>query len=78
MPPVPFTHLAAMASEVWPTVEADYLASLLGGGYVGGPAVASFEREWAAYCGAGHAVGVANGTDALQLTLAALGIGPGD
>jgi dTDP-4-amino-4,6-dideoxygalactose transaminase len=78
MPPVPFTHLAAMASEVWPSVETDYLASLLGGGYVGGPAVTSFEREWAAYCGAGHAVGVANGTDALQLTLSALGIGPGD
>jgi dTDP-4-amino-4,6-dideoxygalactose transaminase len=78
MPAVPFTHLAAMASEVWPSVEADYLACLLGGGYVGGPPVASFERDWAAYCGADHAVGVANGTDALQLTLTALGLGPGD
>jgi dTDP-4-amino-4,6-dideoxygalactose transaminase len=75
---VPFTDLAAMASEVWPSVETDYLACLLGGGYMGGPAVMSFEREWAAYCHADHAVGVANGTDALQLTLTALGIGPGD
>jgi dTDP-4-amino-4,6-dideoxygalactose transaminase len=75
---VPFTDLAAMAAEVWPAVQTDYLASLLGGGYIGGPAVASFERAWAAYCGADHAVGVANGTDALLLTLSTLGIGPGD
>jgi dTDP-4-amino-4,6-dideoxygalactose transaminase len=40
--------------------------------------VTCFEREWAAYCGTSHAVGVANGTDALHLTLRALGIGPGD
>lgn len=75
---VPFTDLAAMASEVWPSIETDYLTRLLGGGYVGGSAVTGFEREWAAYCGADHAVGVGSGTDALQLALAALGIGPGD
>ena len=78
MTPVPFTDLAAMAREVWPAIETDYLACLLGGHYVGGPAVTSFEREWASYCGADHAVGVGNGTDALRLTLTALGIGPGD
>ena len=78
MTPVPFTDLAAMAREVWPEIEPDYLACLLDGAYIGGPPVASFEREWAAYCGAGHAVGVANGTDALQLTLTALGLGAGD
>jgi len=75
---VPFTDLPAMAGEVWPEIAPDYLACLLGGAFVGGPAVAAFEREWAAYCGADHAVGVANGTDALHLTLTALGIGPGD
>src|SRR5690242_1844741 len=78
MSPVPFTDLAAMASEVWPDVEQAYVACLLDGGYIGGPAVAAFEREWAAYCGADHAVGVASGTDALQLSLTALGIGAGD
>jgi dTDP-4-amino-4,6-dideoxygalactose transaminase len=78
MPRVPFTDLAAMASDVWPSIEADYLAGLFGGGYIGGAVVTSFEEEWAAYCGARHAVGVGNGTDALQLTLAALGIGPRD
>lgn len=75
---VPFTDLAAMADEVWPAIETDYLACLRDGRYVGGRPVTSFEQEWAAYCGTGQAVGVANGTDALELTLIALGIGPGD
>jgi dTDP-4-amino-4,6-dideoxygalactose transaminase len=78
MIPVPFTDLGAMARDVWPEIEQDYLACLLGGGYIGGPAVKAFEREWAAYCGADHAVGLASGTDALQLSLTALGVGPGD
>jgi dTDP-4-amino-4,6-dideoxygalactose transaminase len=75
---VPFTDLAAMAGEIWASIEQDYLASLLGGRYIGGAAVAAFERDWAAYCGVDCAVGVANGTDALELTLVALGLGPGD
>jgi dTDP-4-amino-4,6-dideoxygalactose transaminase len=76
--PVPFTDLGAMASEVWPEIQQDYLACLLDGAYIGGPAVTAFEREWAAYCGAEHVVGLGNGTDALQLSLTALGVGPGD
>ncbi len=76
--PVPFTDLAAMTAEVWPAIEADFLACLLGGGYIGGSAVTRFEQAWATYCGAGHAVAVANGTDALELSLTALGVGPGD
>lgn len=46
--------------------------------YVLGPEVEAFEAEFAAYLGVGHVVGVANGTDAIGLTLRALGIGPGD
>ncbi len=38
----------------------------------------AFEAEWADYCGTAHAVGVGNGTDAIQLALRAAGIGPGD
>jgi dTDP-4-amino-4,6-dideoxygalactose transaminase len=75
---IPFTDLAAMTGDVWPTIEHDYMECLLGGGYIGGSPVQSFEEAWAPYCGARHAVGVANGTDALQLALTALGIGPGD
>jgi dTDP-3-amino-3,4,6-trideoxy-alpha-D-glucose transaminase len=48
------------------------------GAYILGPEVAAFEREFAAHLGAGHAVGVANGTDALTIALRALGVGPGD
>ena len=46
--------------------------------FILGPNVEAFEREFAAYCGARHAVGVANGTDALTLALRAMGVGPGD
>ena len=48
------------------------------GSYVLGEEVAAFEGEFAAYCGASHAVGVGSGTDALVLALRALGIGPTD
>jgi dTDP-4-amino-4,6-dideoxygalactose transaminase len=49
-----------------------------GGWYIAGPEVEAFETEWAEYCGAKHAVGVANGLDALVLALRALGVGKGD
>jgi dTDP-4-amino-4,6-dideoxygalactose transaminase len=48
------------------------------GRYVLGEEVQAFEREWATYCGAAHAVGVSSGTDALALALRAVGVGPGD
>ena len=48
------------------------------GAFAGGPFVERFEEEFAAYCGAGFAVGVGNGTEALWLSLLALGIGRGD
>ena len=48
------------------------------GHYILGPEVAAFETEFAAYCGAGHAVGVANGTEAITIALRAMGVGPGD
>jgi len=51
---------------------------LRSGWWILGPEVAAFESEWAAHCGVPHAVGVANGMDALEIGLRALGIGPGD
>jgi len=46
--------------------------------WVLGPEVEAFEHEFARYLGTGHAVGVANGTDALTIALRAMGVGPGD
>lgn len=48
------------------------------GWFILGKNVAAFEEEFAAYCGARYAIGVGNGTDALQLALMACDIGPGD
>lgn len=57
----------------------DAIARVIASGwFVLGPEVAAFEHEFAAACGAGHAVGVGTGTDAIALILRALGIGPGD
>src|ERR1700704_2017554 len=46
--------------------------------YILGPEVSAFEQEFAQYCGAGSAVGVANGTEAITIALRAMGVGPGD
>lgn len=75
---VPFTDLSAMAREVWPDIEKKFIDALLSAKYIGGAAVSDFEEQWAAYCQTSHAVGVGNGTDALLLTLEALGVGIGD
>jgi dTDP-4-amino-4,6-dideoxygalactose transaminase len=68
------TTLAAVDADV----RAKIAAILDAGAFVLGPEVAAFERELAAYLGASHAIGVANGTDAIVIALRALGIGPGD
>ncbi len=67
-----------MTREVRAEVEAAFARVLDSGRFIGGELLERFEQEWATYCGTAHAVGVGNGTDALQLALRALGIGPGD
>ena len=46
--------------------------------FILGPNVDAFEQEFAAYLGCAHAIGVANGTEAITIALRALGVGPGD
>ena len=75
---IPFLDVAAMTREVRDSVDLAWRRVLVSSRFIGGEAVEQFEAAWAAYCRVPHAVGVANGTDALQLTLTALGIGPGD
>ncbi len=75
---VPFTDLHAMTREVQVDIYQAWERLLESSRFIGGEAVEEFEELWAAYCGTPHTVGVGNGTDAIQLTLMALGIGPGD
>jgi dTDP-4-amino-4,6-dideoxygalactose transaminase len=75
---IPFLDLQPMHSEVAPALEAAWRSAIDTGRFIGGEAVERFEQAWADYCGTRHCVGLANGTAALELSLAALGIGPGD
>ena len=59
-------------------IDAAIARALDSGRYILGAEVTAFESEWAAYVGSAHAVGVGNGTDALELALRALDIGGGD
>jgi dTDP-4-amino-4,6-dideoxygalactose transaminase len=74
---IPFLDLAATNAEVAEDLTRSWSEVASDGAFVGGPHVERFEVEWAAYCGTKLAVGVANGTDALQLVLRALDIGVG-
>jgi dTDP-4-amino-4,6-dideoxygalactose transaminase len=76
--PIPFFDLAGVDGEVAEEVRAGWDELVRTGRFIGGAAVTTFETDWAAYCGAKFAVGVANGTDAIHLVLRGLGIGPGD
>ena len=75
---VPFLDLRAAYLELKPGIDAATARVLDSGWYILGPEVEAFEAEWAGYCEARHAVGLANGLDALTLSLRALEIGPGD
>ena len=59
-------------------IDAAVARTLASGWYILGKEVDAFETEFAAYLGAPHAIGVANGTDGLRLAIRACGIGPGD
>lgn len=75
---IPFLDLGAAYRELKTEIDVAVARSLASGHYIGGPEVEAFEAEFATYCGAKHAVGVANGLDALHLALRAMGVGPGD
>jgi dTDP-4-amino-4,6-dideoxygalactose transaminase len=75
---VPFLDLGATWRELRPELDAAWQRVMDGGWYIDGAALASFEQDFARYCGTRHAIGVANGLDALHLVLRAWGIGRGD
>ncbi|KAA9106477.1 DegT/DnrJ/EryC1/StrS family aminotransferase [Microbacterium rhizomatis] len=75
---VPFLDLAAQQAEIAAEVLPVWERQLASAGFIGGPEVDAFEREYADYIGVRHVVGVSNGTDALELAYRAVGIEPGD
>ncbi|TFD84559.1 DegT/DnrJ/EryC1/StrS family aminotransferase [Cryobacterium lactosi] len=75
---VPFLDLVAQQAEIADEVLPVWQAQFTSAAFVGGAEVAAFEREYAAYIGTKHCVGVANGTDAVELALRAVGVRPGD
>lgn len=77
MTSIPLVDLAAQHAEVAEAVAAGFARVLDSMQLIDGPEVAAFEREYAEFQQVAHCVGVANGTDALELGLRAAGIGPG-
>jgi len=76
--PIPLVDVKAQYAPLIPELQERFAAVLESGRFILGPEVEAFEREAAAFLGVSHAIGVANGTDALVLSFEALGIGRGD
>jgi dTDP-4-amino-4,6-dideoxygalactose transaminase len=73
-----FFELDVHGAELKAELDAAYQRVLASNQLILGPELAAFEAEFAAYCGAGQAIGLGNGLDALVLALRAAGVGPGD
>ena len=75
---IPFLDLKAHHDSMRGELETAIREVMDSNAFAGGPFVAKFEQDFATYCGAADAIGVGNGTDALWLSMLALGIGAGD
>ena len=76
--PIPFLDLDASHQPLRAEFDAAWADVVNRSAFIAGPAAEAFEAQWASYCRVDHAVGVANGTDSIELILRALDIGPGD
>src|SRR5918995_146421 len=77
-PTVPFLDFSRSVADIRDQLTSATDRVLGRGWFILGEESSAFEREFADWCGTAHAVGVASGTDAIELALRALGIGPGD
>src|SRR5580765_5105978 len=75
---IPFLDLKIHHDSIREELETAIREVIDSNAFAGGPFVANFEKDFATYCGAANAIGVGNGTDALWLSMLALGIGAGD
>jgi dTDP-4-amino-4,6-dideoxygalactose transaminase len=76
--PIPLVDLAAQHREVGEEIQKGFARVMADSAFVQGEDLRLFEAEFADFCGAEHCVGVANGTDALELALRAVGVADGD
>jgi len=76
--PIPLVDLGIQHQQVADEVAAGFARVIGRGAFILGEEVAGFERDFAAFCDARHCIGVASGTDAIELMLRAAGIGSGD
>jgi len=76
--PIPLVDLKAQHAEVAEEIAAGFARVIAGTAFILGPAVGEFEAAFARLCGVPHCLGVGNGTDAIELAVRALGLGPGD
>jgi hypothetical protein len=77
-PKIDFIDLKAQRRHIGQAMDDAILAAVYEGSYILGPQVKEFEGKLAAFCGAKHAIGCANGTDAIALPLMAMKLRPGD
>jgi dTDP-4-amino-4,6-dideoxygalactose transaminase len=75
---IPFLDLKAPYLELKEALDEAIQRVVSSGWFIGGPEVERFEADYATYCGVDHAVGLANGLDALHLALRAMEVGAGD
>jgi dTDP-4-amino-4,6-dideoxygalactose transaminase len=75
---IPLVNLQLQHAAVADEVAEGWRQVLARTAFIGGPQVAEFEKSYATFIGTPHCIGVANGTDAIELALRALGVGPGD
>lgn len=75
---IPFVDLVTLHKELLEELAPVFRTTLETAGFIGGPMVEGFEKEFASFCDAQHCVGVSSGTDAVRFALTAAGVQPGD
>lgn len=78
MKPIQMVDLLGQYTRIKPEVDAAIARVISSAAFINGPDVKEFEKELAGYLGSTHVIGCANGTDALQIAMMALGLKPGD
>jgi dTDP-4-amino-4,6-dideoxygalactose transaminase len=75
---IPFLDLVTPHVELEQELTGVFRRALVTAGFIGGPMVEEFEKDFAAFCGANHSIAVSSGTDALRFAIMGCGVKPGD